>query len=163
MQWYAVYTKPRYEDIVSGSLRNAGLEVFNPKLKQRKYLNNAYRDITGSLFPCYIFVRFEPMTFSWMIKYTRGVRKIVGGEMPWPVSDEIIDLIKSQEENGLISIKPPEFKRGDSVIIKDGPFQGLSGVFEREISGEERVVLLLTAIEYQARVVLEKSFLLKTA
>ncbi len=163
MQWYAVYTKPRREGIVADSLRNAGLEVFDPKLKQRKYMNGVYRDIIGPLFPSYIFVKFEPITTSWMIKYTRGVRKIVGNDSPWPVSDEIINLIKSQEESGVITIKPPELRRGDKVTIKDGPLQGLSGIFEKEATGEERVILLLTAIEYQARVVVDKVFLAKTA
>ena len=35
MQWYAVYTKPKSEDAVAGSLENAGIEVFNPRLKQK--------------------------------------------------------------------------------------------------------------------------------
>ncbi len=163
MQWYAVYTKPKQENIVADSLKGAGLEVFNPKLKQRKYVHGVYKDIIGPFFPCYIFVRFEPANFSWMIKYTRGVRKIVGGDSPWPVSDEVIDLIKAHEENGIIAIKPPELRSGDRVTIKDGPLQGLNGIFEKEINGQERVILLLTAIEYQARVVVDKAFLMKTA
>lgn len=161
MQWYAVYTKPKREGDVAYSLENAGLEVFNPMLKQKKYLQGAYRDIIGPLFPCYIFVRFEPTTASHMIKYTRGVRRIVGGDSPWPVSDEIIDLIRSHEEDGIITIKPPELRQGDKVTIKDGPLQGLTGIFEKDINGQERIVLLLTAIEYQARVIIEKAFLTK--
>lgn len=161
MQWYAVYTKPRHEDIVTSSLRNAGIEVFNPQLKQKKYMKGNYREIIGPLFPCYIFVKFNPATTAWMIRYTRGVKKVVGGELPWTVSDEIIDLIKSQENKGIIEIKPPELKHGDRVTIKDGPLQGLSGIFEREISGQERVILLLTAIEFQAKIVVDKAFLTK--
>ncbi|MDP2279715.1 MAG: hypothetical protein Q8K51_16010, partial [Nitrospirota bacterium] len=75
------------------------------------------------------------------------------------VSDEIIDMIRTQEEDGIITIKPPDLKRGDRVTIKGGPLQGLNGIFEKEISGQERVILLLTAIEYQARVVIDKAFL----
>lgn len=160
MQWYAVYTKPNREEMVAGFLKNAGLEVFNPKLKQRKYLQGVYRDIISPLFPSYIFVRFEPMITSWM-RYTRGVRKIVGGDSPWPVSNEIIDLIKSNEENGFISIKPHELRCGDKVAIKDGPLQGFKGIFEKEVNGQERVILLLTAIKYQARIIIEKSLLIK--
>jgi transcription elongation factor/antiterminator RfaH len=163
MQCYAVYTKPRQEDIVANSLRNAGIEVFNPQLKQKKYLKGSYRDIIGPLFPCYIFVRFDPITTAWMIRYTRGVRKIVGGDSPWPVSEEIIELINSQGENGIITIKPPELRSGDRVVIKEGPLQGLEGIFEKEMSGHDRVVLLLNAIEYQARIVIEKAFLTKAA
>ena len=31
LQLYAVYTKPNREEIVADYLKNAGLEVFNPK------------------------------------------------------------------------------------------------------------------------------------
>jgi len=94
-----------------------------------------------------------------MIKYTRGVKRVVGGDFPWPVSDEVIDLIRNQEEDGIIAIKPPQLKYGDSVAINDGPLAGLKGIFEKELSGQERVVLLLSAVEYQARVVVDKAFL----
>ena len=163
MQWYAVYTKPKSEDAVAGSLENAGIEVFNPRLKQKKYMQGAYRNKISPLFPCYVFVKFEPETTSHMIKYTRGVKRVVGGDFPWPVSDEVIDLIRNQEEDGIIAIKPPQLKYGDSVAINDGPLSGLRGIFEKELSGQERVVLLLSSIEYQARVVVERAFLSKAA
>jgi len=163
MQWYAVYTKPKREDAVAGSLENAGIEVFNPRLKQKKYMQGAYRNKISPLFPCYVFVKFEPETTSHMIKYTRGVKRVVGGDFPWPVSDEVIDLIRNQEEDGIIAIKPPDLKYGDSVAINDGPLSGLRGIFEKELSGQERVVLLLSSIEYQARVVVERAFLSKAA
>lgn len=163
MQWYAVYTKPKREDAVAGSLENAGIEVFNPRLKQKKYVQGAYRNKISPLFPCYVFVKFEPETTSHMIKYTRGVKRIVGGDMPWLVSDEIIDVIRNQEEDGIVTIKPPQFKYGDSVAINDGPLAGLKGIFEKELNGQERVVLLLNAIEYQARAVVDKAFLTKAA
>ncbi|MDP2279507.1 MAG: transcription termination/antitermination NusG family protein [Nitrospirota bacterium] len=163
MQWYAVYTKPKREDAVAGSLENAGIEVFNPRLKQKKYMQGAYRNKISPLFPCYVFVKFEPETTSHMIKYTRGVKRVVGGDLPWPVSDEIIDVIRNQEEDGVITIKPPQFKYGDSVAINDGPLSGLRGIFEKELNGQERVVLLLSSIEYQARAVVDKAFLTKAA
>jgi transcription elongation factor/antiterminator RfaH len=159
MQWYAVYTKPKREDAVAGSLENAGIEVFNPRLKHKKYLQGAYRNKISPLFPCYVFVKFEPETTSRMIKYTRGVKRIVGGAFPWPVSDEIIDVIRDQEEDGIIAIKPPQLKYGDSVAINDGLLSGLKGIFEKELNGQERVVLLLSAVEYQARAVVDKAFL----
>ena len=163
MQWYAVYTKPKREDAVAGSLENAGIEVFNPRLKQKKYMQGAYRNKISPLFPCYVFVKFEPETTSHMIKYTRGVKRVVGGDFPWPVSDEVIDLIRNQEEDGIIAIKPPDLKYGDSVAINDGPLSGLRGIFEKELNGQERVVLLLSSIEYQARAVVERAFLSKAA
>ena len=137
-----LYIQSQREDAVAGSIENAGIEVFNPRLKQKKYLQGAYRNKISPLFPCYVFVKFEPETTSHMIKYTRGVRRIVGGDMPWPVSDEIIDVIRNQEEDGVVAIKPPELKYGDSVVINDGPLAGLKGIFEKELNGQERVVFI---------------------
>jgi len=78
MNWYAVYTKPKSEEIVSQKLRQTGIEVYNPKLRLKKYIRNQYREVIEPLFPCYIFGRFETEKYHWMITYTRGVKKIIG-------------------------------------------------------------------------------------
>lgn len=158
MNWYAIYTKQKKEDFVAGSLAAAGIEVYYPKFRGKKFLQGCWRELLTPLFPCYLFARLQPERHSWMIKYTRGVRKLVGCPEPWPVPDDIIDLIKSREENGAIVIKQ-DFKAGDAVFISEGPLKGLQGIFEKELKGSDRAVLLLTAIEYQAKLVVEKSFL----
>ena len=49
-----------------------------------------------------LFVRFGTADNSrWSGLLGTRVRKIVGGDSPWPVSDEVIDLIKSQRKTGL--------------------------------------------------------------
>jgi transcription antitermination factor NusG len=44
------------------------------------------------------------------------------------------------------------FAGGDKVVIRDGPFAELAGVFEREIKGSDRVMILLAAVQYQSHV-----------
>ena len=162
MNWYAIYTKPKTEEIVSEKLMRAGIEVYNPKLKIRKYIRKQYREVIEPLFPCYIFGRFEPQKYQWMITYTRGVRKIVGDKTdPWPVAEDIIGFIRSNEKDGFVAIKCEELSEGDTVKISEGPFSGLTGMFKKVIKGTERVVLLLNAIEYQARVIVERASLSK--
>ena len=76
-----IYKKPKREDVVAGSFENAGIEVFNPEIKTEKSICKAHLEIKISpLFPCYVFENSEPETTSHMIKYTRGVRRIVGGD-----------------------------------------------------------------------------------
>jgi hypothetical protein len=41
--------------------------------------------------------------------------------------------------------------------------EGLRGVLEQEVTDDERVVVLLEAIEYQARLLIDKGFLKKQA
>ena len=164
MNWYAIYTKPKREDMVAGSLSQAGIEVYNPQLKVRKYMRGQYRVVVEPLFPSYIFARFDPEYSLWMIRYTRGVKKVVSSSnTPWPVDGDMINLIRSREYNGIITLKYDTCKIGDSVKVANGPFAGLTGIFERPMKGNERVVLLLNAVTYQARVVVERASLMKAS
>jgi transcriptional antiterminator RfaH len=162
MNWYAIYTKPKTEELVSEKLMRAGIEVYNPKLRIRKYMRKQYREVIEPLFPCYIFGRFEPQKYQWMISYTRGVRKVVGDKAdPWPIPEDVIGLIRSHEEEGFVKVNCEEIKEGDNVKISEGPLAGLTGIFKKIIKGTERVVLLLNAIEYQARVTVERASIMR--
>jgi transcriptional antiterminator RfaH len=165
MNWYAIYTKPKREEMVSASLSQAGIEVYNPQLRARKYMKGQYRDVVEPLFPCYIFARFDPQTSLWMIRYTRGVKKVVSSiNTPWLVAGEMIDLIRSREDdNGIITLKYDAYRIGDAVKVANGPFAGLTGIFERPMKGNERVMLLLNAVSYQARVVVDRASLMKAS
>jgi transcriptional antiterminator RfaH len=164
MNWYVIYTKPKKEDMVSEMLRHGGIEVYNPKLRLIKYAKGRYREVVEPLFPCYIFARFAPETHLWMISYTRGVRRAVGGENGlWHVAEDIIDFIRSREQDGFITSRSMDIREGDKVKVTDGPFAGLTGIFERQMTGSERVVLLLAAVEYQARVFVDRASLIKVS
>jgi transcriptional antiterminator RfaH len=156
--WYAVYTKPRREDSVAFLLQNRGLEVLNPKIKFRKFKRNKLTDVIEPFFPCYLFANFDKDKYAHLITYTRGVRYIVGKKNPVAVQDEVVNVIKDGiEDNNIIVIKPSTFKNGDKVLIKDGPFKDFYGIFEKEIKGHERVMILLETI--QCRLELDSYFL----
>jgi transcriptional antiterminator RfaH len=156
--WYAVYTKTKKEDSVAFLLQNIGLEVLNPKIKFRKFKRNKLTDVIEPLFPCYLFAYFDKDKYSHLITYTRGVRYIVGKKSPVVVQDEVVNLIKDGiEDNNIIVIKPSTFRNGDKVLIKDGPFKDFYGIFEKEIKGHERVMILLETM--QCRVELDSYFL----
>jgi len=156
MKWYVINTKPLKEFLVEKLLTDAKIEVYNPKIVSNGRIK--------SFFPCYIFSKFSVREHYRLIKYTRGVRKILENEFgPIPLEERIIQEIKSREENGLIVIKkkiiPP--KVGEKVEILEGPFKGFQGIFEKELSGSERVAILLKVVNYQARLFIEKNKLTK--
>lgn len=162
--WYAINTHPKEEDRAASNLNAWNVETFNPKIRERR-LN----PFTGApiyerkpLFPRYIFARFDAGILLSKIIFTRGVRQVVGfGNGPVPVEDEIIQFIKERmDKDGLINLEE-EFKRGDLVTVKDGLLGELSGIFEREIQGTDRVRILLNAINYQASIVIPKEHVRK--
>lgn len=149
--WWVVYTKPKNEEIVSSQLKKIDLEVYNPKIKKKK---------VSPLFPCYIFVNVDSWKYYRIIKYTRGVRKILGCEgIPYVLPEEIINILKEREKDGYVEIQP-KLNRGDNVIIKYGPFKNFIGVFEEELSDRERVRILLSTVS-SLHVVVEKNFVEK--
>ncbi len=158
--WHLIYTKPKSEDSVSNKLAGCGFEIFNPKIKERRCIRRKVREVVSSLFPCYIFVKFDIPRSYRLIKYTRGIKRIVGTErVPTPVHNDIIESVRRRMEDGVVSMTPCTFTPGDRVEIKAGQFEGLNAVFGRELKGSERVSVLLQAIN--ARVVVDGAVLQK--
>jgi len=158
--WYCIYTKPKQEDLLSRRLSDiTEIEVFNPKLKKKKYVRGRLKEIVEELFPCYIFSRFNPDRYFHMVRFTRGVRRIVGNEVPFVVDEDIISLIRSKIKEGFVNLEPPVFKSGEQIFIKDGPLGGLTAIFLKELSAKERVLVLLNTLAYQAKVELDRCLL----
>jgi transcriptional antiterminator RfaH len=157
VNWFAVHTKPLKEDVAANYIRRLPVEVLLPKTRQRKLIWGTARELLRPMFPGYLFARFRPSTCLHLINFARGVRQVLCyGDVLLPVDDEIIRTIQSRVgKDGLVGFYPHALTPGDKVIINDGPLQGLRGIFERELGDQDRVTLLVQAIEYQARVSVE--------
>jgi transcriptional antiterminator RfaH len=156
--WYAVHTKPFAEELAAFNVGRLGLQVFFPKLERQKLLLGVPRKTIKPLFPGYFFARFTPCHYLHVIHYARGVRSVVGpGDTPWPVDEEIIYAIQSRQGNeGYVHLERVALRAGDRVIItQKGSLHGVSGVFERELDDQQRVTILLEAIHYRARMIIE--------
>ena len=80
---------------------------------------------------------------------------------PAPIDDGVIEFLKSRVgDNGFLNVSEA-LNPGDKVRIKDGPWKEFSGVIERDIPANARVQILLTAINYHARLVTERHWVEK--
>lgn len=160
--WFCIQTKPGQEEGVVKLLQTLpDLEVFNPKIKGRRFLRGRFREVVEGLFPGYLFIRFELPRYYRKIRYTRGVQRIVGSPLgdPYRVDEGIISSIKEREEGGFIRLDPPELNPGDRVYIREGPFRGFSGIFQGTLRPSERVMILLDTISYQPKVETQREYL----
>ena len=83
------------------------------------------------------------------------------GETPIPVDDEIIKLIRSQhDESGYVKLED-SIGPGDTVVVRDGLFKGIHGIFERNVSNSDRVIILLKSIQFQAHMIVDRETLRK--
>ena len=146
MNWYAIYIKPKCEESTALQFRNAGIEVLNPKIRIKKYVRGKYVTAIEPLFPGYLFACFDSGKQGHMIKYTRGVKFIVGKQNPLVVPQKIIDTLQERMEGDIVTLVPEKLESGDRVIIKEGPFANFYGIFERNVPGRERAMILLEAL-----------------
>ena len=154
--WYAVHTKSYCEASACASLERYGVEVFLPMLRERKVLRGECRPTTSPLFPRYLFAKFDVSSQLRAVTYARGVKRIVTfGSGPSMVDESIIHAIRSQLTEGVIEIYEDRFSTGQVVRIREGPLCGLEAVFEKKLDGTSRAVLLLKAMSFQARVIIE--------
>jgi len=154
MYWYAVSTKPHHERRAELNLQQLGVETFNPQLKESKVIRRVRRVVTVPLFPGYLFAKLDLDNQFRAVSYAKGVRRIVAfGSTPAKVDEELIKDIKDRLINGEAIAPHRVLKAGQTVRIQDGPLGGLHAVFERELTGQQRAILLLRTLAYQARIV----------
>jgi transcriptional antiterminator RfaH len=162
--WYVLQTKPKKEGEATSYLLTKGLEVFNPLIETLSSRNRKMEKVLKSLFPNYIFVKFDLDQSYILVRWARGVKKVLGfGQYPTPVSDEVIETIKKRTDANGIVRKTCHFEPNDIIRIKSGPLRELLGIFERWVSDSERVRILLNLIGYQPTVELHYSLLEKVA
>ena len=160
-QWYVVHTNPKQEERANSNLVAWGVETLYAKLKARRHneFTGVPTYITQPLFPRYLFAKFKREQLS-KILFTRGVHDVVCfGDGPACVSEEIIDVIRGRiDQNGFVKLNN-DLKPGDRVVISGGPLKNLIGVFEREVKGSERIMILLTAIGYQGHLEVDRNLI----
>jgi transcriptional antiterminator RfaH len=156
MNWYAVHTKPRQESLAEFMLQRLGVETLCPKLKQQKLIRRKRVETIKPLFPGYLFARFQLETHFRAVNAGRGVQRVVTvGTTPTVVDETIISSILQRLEDGYVTLRPAPLLPGQRVRIQEGPFQGFEAVFEKTLSDHQRAVLLLQALSYHARVVVD--------
>lgn len=156
--WYAIYTKPRQENIAEFNLLNQQFEVFLPRHAVEKRRQQHIVSQIEPFFPRYLFVRFHETRDDWgPIRSTRGVSNLVRfNGRPRSVPEQLISLLQSNEnEHGLQRVSRASWKSGDEVEIEAGPFAGYRCIFEA-VRSSERVSVLLNIVGKQTRAVLDR-------
>ena len=157
MNWYALRSKARKEEVVWRQVRTAGFDVFYPRLKVQP-VNPRARKLKA-YFPGYMFVRFDieqvgMSAFQWM-PHAMGL--VCFGDEPAIVPDNLIYAIQKRVEE--ISAAGGELfdglNPGDTVVISDGPFAGYEAIFNARLPGSERVRVLLQLLNSQRQIPVE--------
>ena len=150
--------KPRQEQISTSLLEQASIETYYPEVNECFSVKGRRCMRRTGLFPGYFFARFDYDNEYRTVSYCRGVRRIVRfGQTPAEVEPGLLDDIRrGLSRQDTIPIIPT-LTHGEVVRISHGPLAGVEGVFDYKLSGKDRVVVLLRALSYQSRAVLNFS------
>lgn len=151
--WFCLRSQPRHEHIAARHLAQMeDVEVFNPRIRFARATRHGAIWMTESLFPNYLFARFDWKTGLNKVHYAPGVSGIVHFGDKWPtIPDSTIAELKASlgpEELHVIENIAP----GDTVEIAGGTFHSLKALVTQVIPGRERVVVLMDFLGRQTTV-----------
>jgi transcription elongation factor/antiterminator RfaH len=151
--WYVLHTKSRFEDIVCEGLLKKSIEVFLPKIKVRSRRVDRKAMIRVPLFPGYVFVKTDINPYKHVeIVKTKGVVRLLGNKSgPVPVPHENVESLKIMVATDTAITRGIRFKKGTKVMVVNGPFAGVIGIFVR-YKGIGRVVVYIEILGQSAAV-----------
>ncbi len=143
--WYALHVKPHKERPVCNLLKARGLTVYYPSLKVKPVNPRSRQE--RPFFPGYLFVCVDlELEGANSLRWSEGTHGLVefGGE-PAVVPDNLISELQLRlKERQKSSEREKEFKSGEPIRIIDGPFEGYEAIFDSELSGKDRVHVLMS-------------------
>ena len=159
---YIICSKPKKESEAERNLKTLGVDVYLPMCKKKKKSKKKKVDVIVPLFPGYLFSRFNFRECFQKVRYSRGVKNILGTkEVLWMIDNSKIEDIKNREESGIVKLRPRTeiLSPGDPIIVDEGDFDGWEGVFCESLPDEKRAMIMLTSVSFSNKLIIPKSYL----
>jgi transcriptional antiterminator RfaH len=135
----------KHEHIASAHLKQIpGVEVFNPQLRLLRSTRRGRRWCVESLFPNYVFARFDLDSLLGTVTYTPAVQVVLrfGDRVP-EIPDAVIEDLRQGLAHlcsGVLTDAPVE---GDEVEIAGGAFAGMKASITLVLPSKQRARILL--------------------
>lgn len=154
--WYAIYTRPRWEKKVDGLLSQKGFEAYCPLNRMRKKWSDRVKWVEEPLFKSYVFVRLseEDMT---KVRMVDGVVNFVYWlGKPAIVKEKEIETIRkflnTYSDIQVLPLNPPVNAK---VRIRQGVFMDKEATVIKTYN--KKVQVVIKSIGYSLLAVIEKS------
>ncbi len=157
LKWYAIHSRSRHEDVVHKGLKKKLIEAFLPKMQVMSRRKDRRKRILVPLLPGYVFVHSDLNPYQhWDIIKTYGVVRIVGIQgKPVPVRDEEILSLKTLHGTDRTVRNQAYMKKGDRIMIMEGPLKGLTGFYLRHKGKADKVVISIELLQRSLAVEVE--------
>ena len=162
-KWYAIHTRSRFEQKVYDGLCSKSIETFLPRIEVVSRRKDRHKKLMIPMLPGYLFVRTELDAENyWRIIKTVGVvRMVTFKSRPTPANDEEISslMILNGTERTVHNRK--YMKKGDRIMIMEGPLKGLVGFYLRHKNKTDMVVISIELLQRSLEVEIEDLLLEK--
>jgi transcription antitermination factor NusG len=140
--WYAVYTKPRWEKKVAELLTRKKIENYCPLNRVRKQWADRKKIVYEPLFTSYVFVRVTEQE-QIQLRKTDGIINLVYWlGKPAIIKNEEIDIIKKfLSEHKHVSLEKTSVKVDDLVQVISGALMNYEGKVASVMTKTVKVVL----------------------
>jgi len=160
--WYVLRVASNKEDQVCEALtRKVQIEnlsdiigrILVPTVKEKRVKGGQAKVFQRKLYPGYVFVEMQvnsdgtiPERAWFVIKETMGVGDFIGSDnKPSPMgihdAEKMLAVVETAKEQPSLSI---DFKQGDQVKIREGPFENFEGRVEEVNSQKGTVKVIVT-------------------
>ncbi len=160
LNWFALLTKSNFEKTVYAGVIKKKIPAFLPVMRRKSLRKDRRLMIEAPLFPGYIFVQSTVFPADQLtILKTAGAVRLLGNQSgPIAVPDTQIESLKilTSSDIDLVTGASVQIKKGDPVLIIDGPLAGLRGEFIR-YRGKDRVVVRIDLLGRYAGTEIDES------
>ncbi|MBW1998650.1 MAG: UpxY family transcription antiterminator [Deltaproteobacteria bacterium] len=156
-KWYAVHTRSHFEQRVYDGICSKSIQAFLPRIQVMSRRRDRRKKIFVPMLPGYVFVNFDmdPETY-WEIIKTIGVVRMIGFEgKPVPANEEEIQSLMILDGTDRTVLNRAYMKKGDRVMVMEGPLKGLIGFYVRHKGRTGRVVVSIELLHRSLEVEIE--------
>ena len=142
MNWYVVYTKPKWEKKVADQLNQRGIECYCPLITQVRQWSDRKKKVQLPLFNSYVFVFLKEEERDLVFQIAGVVRYLFWLGKPAIVREAEIDVIKKWLSTpDLYEISVSAYQKGDKIVLESGPFKFQEAIV-REVNKNNYVLVL---------------------
>ena len=142
MNWYVVYTKPKWEKKVAAQLNSIGIECYCPLITQVRQWSDRKKKVEVPLFNSYVFVKIEESERSEVFRSLGAVRYLFWLGKPAVVRDDEIAVIKKWLTSSVTSeLSVVSFQTGDIIEVESGPFSAQKAIVQ-EVTNTHYILVL---------------------
>jgi transcription antitermination factor NusG len=142
MNWYVVYTKPKWERKVAEKLQQIGIECYCPLVTQIKQWSDRKKKVEVPLFNSYVFVQLPESDRNLVFQIAGIVRYLFWLGKPAIVRDEEINIIKrSLKDSNVSEISVTTMQVGDKIKLDSGAFSNQDAIVQ-EVSNTHYILVL---------------------